>query len=418
MYPLDAARLRGLRGSRWSGVGPNVWFLGMTSLLTDVSSEMVAAVLPVYIVFALKLTPLQFGLVDGLYQGAAAVARLASGAVADRWHRHREVAAAGYGLSAVCKIGLLAAGSAWGGLSVVIALDRLGKGLRTAPRDALISLSSAADRLGLAFGVHRAMDTFGALLGPLVAFGILALLPDAYDVVFVTSFFVALVGLAVLLCFVRNGRQQRAARADATPFLQGARALLRIAPFRAIVAAASLLGLATVGDAFFYLVLQKRAALDAAYFPLMYVATAASYLLLAIPAGRLGDRIGRGRVFLLGYALLLGACLSLLLPDTGSAGLLALVLLGAYYACTDGVLMAAASAWLPEARRATGLAILTTATGLARLVGSVAFGAVWSWWSVEAAIGLFAAGLALAMLASARLLLGPRVAAAVVEEPA
>ena len=142
MYPIESKNLQGLRGGRWSGVGPNVFFLGLTSFLTDISSEMVASILPIYMVFVLRLTPLQIGVVDGLYQGAAALARLAGGLFADRWRRNREVAAAGYGLSALCKLGLLAVGSAWGPLSGVIALDRVGKGLRTAPRDALISLSS------------------------------------------------------------------------------------------------------------------------------------------------------------------------------------------------------------------------------------------------------------------------------------
>ena len=117
MYPLDPKRLERPAAGRWSGVGPNVFFLGLTSLLTDISAEMVTSILPVYMVFALRLSPLQFGVVDGMYQGAAALARLASGLLADRWRRHREVAAAGYALSALCKLGLLGAGNAWGALS-------------------------------------------------------------------------------------------------------------------------------------------------------------------------------------------------------------------------------------------------------------------------------------------------------------
>ena len=143
MYALDLQRLAGLRSTRWSGVGRNVYFLGATSLLTDLSSEMVAAVLPFYLAFALRLTPTQLGLVDGLYQGSAALTRLVGGWLADRWRRDREVAAAGYALSAACKLGLLGAGASWGPIAGVVALDRLGKGLRTTPRDALISLSCA-----------------------------------------------------------------------------------------------------------------------------------------------------------------------------------------------------------------------------------------------------------------------------------
>ena len=156
-----------------------MFFLGLTSLLTDISSEMVTSILPLYLVLTLGLTPLQFGFIDGLSQAVAAFARLGSGLLADRWRNHRAVAAAGYGLSALSRLLLLAAGGAWGLLSSAIVLDRIGKGIRTSPRDALISLSSAPERLGLAFGVHRALDTIGALLGPLLAFAILWLLADA-----------------------------------------------------------------------------------------------------------------------------------------------------------------------------------------------------------------------------------------------
>ena len=406
MYPLESKVLNGLRKGRWSGVGPNVFFLGLTSLLTDVSSEMVASILPIYMVFALRLTPLQYGFIDGLYQGAAALARLGGGLLADRWQRNREVAAAGYGLSAVCKLGLLAAGNAWGVLSGVIALDRIGKGIRTAPRDALISLSSDPQRLGLAFGVHRAFDTVGALIGPLAAFAILTALPHSYDLIFVASFFIAITGLAALLLFVRNVPAADAPHRVHRPSLAEAFALLRRGPFRGVVLCSAALGLVTVADSFFYLVLQRRTSMPMSSFPLLYSVTAAIYLLLAIPAGRLGDRIGRGRVFVLGHALLLCACAwaGLLASDTGFAqGLVPLVLLGAYYACTDGVLMAAASALLPERLRASGLAILTTATGLARLVASVIFGAIWNWWSIELAFGLFAAGLTIVLVLTSRI---------------
>ena len=401
MYPLDPKRLEGLRSGRWSGVGPNVFFLGLTSLLTDISAEMVTSVLPVYMVFALRLSPLQVGIVDGIYQGAAAVARLASGVLADRWRRDREIAAAGYGLSALCKLGLLAAADAWGALSSVIALDRVGKGIRTVPRDALISFSSAPQRLGLAFGVHRAFDTAGALLGPLVAFAILLALPQAYDVVFVASFFIAIVGLAVLVLFVSNVPQR--AR-EAAPVRTDVFGLLRERRFRLVVIAGSGLALVTVADSFFYLTLQRRAALDVSVFPLLFVATAVSYLLLAIPAGRLGDRIGRGRVFLIGQVLLVLACAGLLMSGSSAVvGFLSLAMLGAYYACTDGVLMAAASALVPASLRASGLAILTTATGLSRLCASVMFGAAWDRWGIEFALALFAAGLAVVVLLTARI---------------
>lgn len=381
----------------WPRVSRNVLFLGLTSLFTDVSSEMVSAILPLYLVFFLRLTPLQFGVVDGLYQGVAVLVRVAGGFAADRWRRHKEVAAVGYGVSVVCKLGLLAAGSAWPALASVVAVDRMGKGFRTAPRDALISLSTPRPELATAFGVHRTLDTVGAMLGPVLAFGLMALAPAAFDAIFVVSFFIALVGLALLLLFVENRPRVGEPLAVAAVSLRSAVGLLGAPRFRALVLAGAALALATVSDGFIYLALQRRLNFAVGFFPLLYVATASVYFLLAMPAGRLADRVGRGRVFVAGYGLLLLTYTALLLPDLGPAMVAVYVaLLGAYYAATDGVLTALASALLPADLRSSGLALLATATSLARLFASVLFGALWTWQGMETAVIVFGVGLLLA----------------------
>jgi len=182
-------------------VARTVFLLGVTSMLTDVSSELVATVLPLYLVFALGLSPLGFGIVNGLYEGGAAILRLVGGHLGDRAGRHKEVAAFGYGLSAISKLALLAAGSA-SAVSGVVLVDRAGKGIRTAPRDALISLSTPRAGLATAFGVHRAMDTAGAMLGPLLAFGLLALSPLDFVLVFVVSFFVVVFRFVAGFCWL------------------------------------------------------------------------------------------------------------------------------------------------------------------------------------------------------------------------
>jgi MFS family permease len=381
------------------GIDRNVLYLGLTSLITDISAEMVHSILPVYLVFQLRLTPLQFGLIDGLYQGVAAVVRLAGGLAADRWRRYKEVAASGYALSAVCKLGFLAVGEAWLGVAAVVLLDRLGKGVRTAPRDALISLSSARERLATAFGVHRTFDSAGAMLGPLVAFGLLALVPSGFDVVFMTSFCLALIGLAVLLLFVENRSVPATELGQPVPSTRAAIALLANRRFGALVAAGTVLGLATISDGFVYLALQRQGALNVGLLPLLYVATAFCYFLLALPAGWLADRLGRPAVLVGGYLLLLGVYAGLLWPLWGPAQVVASVaLLGAYYAATDGVLMALGSAALPATLRGSGLALLTTATSVARLLSSVLFGAIWTVGGLHTAVVLFAAGLAGAIL--------------------
>ncbi len=404
----SAAVLRGhrrllSRGRSESKVSRTVVLLGLTSLLTDISSEMVVTVLPLYLVYVGGFSPLAFGLIDGLYNGATAIVRLASGFIGDRWHRHKEVAATGYGLSAVCKLLLMTVGTAVSAIGAVVLLDRVGKGIRTAPRDAMISLSTPKDQLGTAFGVHRAMDTTGAMLGPLVAFGLLALAPLAFDSVFLVSFCLAVLGVAVLVVFVQpRAPATEAGEPAAAPSLRRAAGLLADARYRRLLVAGGALSLATASDAFIFLVLQEQLDLGASLFPLLFVGSAGTYMLLAVPMGRLADRVGRGRVLLGGYGLLLGVYLVLLSPLAGVAALVAaLGMLGAYYAATDGVLMALGSAIVPEELRGSGLALLGTATSVARLVASLAFGALWTLWGMDVAMGCFSVALVAAAAVSA-----------------
>ncbi|GAA3487465.1 MFS transporter [Streptomyces cremeus] len=373
--------------------------LGAVSLVTDISSEMVTAVLPLYLVLGLGLTPLQFGFLDGLFNGATALVRLLGGRLADRGGRHKRVAGAGYLLSALSRLGLLLAGGATAGIAASLAADRLGKGVRTAPRDALISLSSPPGELGRSFGVHRAMDTTGALLGPLVAFAVLWATADAYDAVFVVSFCVGLLGVLLLVMYVPAapaGPPVRTRPATHRP--------LRDPAFRRILYAASLLGAATIGDAFLYLLLQQGLDLPPALFPLLPLGAAVGYLLLSVPAGRIADRTGRRVPFLLGHAALLGAYAVLLGPVTWTTLVVVLALLGIFYAATDGVLMALAGPVLPAHGRASGFAILQTGQALARLVGAAGFGAAWTFWGSGPALATAAAVLAAALVAAWRVL--------------
>jgi MFS family permease len=379
----------------WQAIVPNVWYLGLTSLLTDVSSEMVTSVLPAYLVLQLNLSPFAFGTLDGLYNGVSAATRWASGVVADRWRRYKEIAAVGYVMSAVCRVGLLAAGSSWTGLAAAIAADRLGKGIRTIPRDALISLSTPPDRLAQSFGVHRAMDAAGAMLGPVVAFALLRLVPGGFDVVFVTSFCIAVVGVGVLALFVNDVTVSGDRQHSPQPSLRAALGLLGIRDFRIIVVTASVLAVLTMSDAFVYLVLQQHLGFTLAAFPLLSLGTAVSYVVLAIPAGMAADRFGRFRLFLVGHGALLLVYVLLAIPGVNAMGLvLTVLLLGAYYAATDGVIVALASGMVPSALRGSGLALLTTATSVGRLIASMAFGWIWMTWSSDRAILSF--GLALA----------------------
>ncbi|GII27543.1 MFS transporter [Planotetraspora mira] len=394
---------------RWTAIGANVFALGTVSLVTDISSEMVTAILPVYLVVGLQFSPAAYGVIDGAYTGATVLLRLVGGYLADRVRRRKAVAGLGYGISAVAKLGLLAAGGSVTAIGLVIAADRAGKGLRTAPRDALITLSAPPDQLGRAFGVHRTMDSVGAFLGPLVALAVLALAGQQYDAVFVTSFCVAAFAVVILALFVRDhaGPATGPDPSRKAVSVRQAAGLLRIPGVRRLLAAACLLGLATVGDGFVYLLLQRREDLSLGWFPLLAVGTSLAYLLLAAPLGVLADRVGRLPVTLCGYGALILVYLALLGPVGGPVLVIGVLgLYGLFYAATDGILMALAAPLLPERLRTTGLALVQTGQAMAYLGSSVLFGVAWQLWGTGAAILLAVLAGGVAITATAVLLSG------------
>jgi MFS family permease len=375
-------------------VGLTVVLLGVVSLLTDVSSEMVASILPLYLTTQVGLSYLAYGFVDGVYQGTSALVRISGGYAADRWARPKWVAVAGYGVSALTRIALLPV-HGLAGITGVIAADRLGKGLRTAPRDALIADSVEPEVYGRAFGVHRALDTAGAALGPLVAFALLAAVPGGYDSIFVASFAFALTGLAVLVLLVPDRRTRAGTGRPA--FRSMAREIIG-SRLRGPLAASALLGAVTIGDGFLYLTLQDRDHFGAMVFPLLFVGTNAAYLLLAVPMGRLADRVGRGRVLIGGHVALLTVYLVAAGSWHGTASAITcLLLLGAFYAATDGVLAALVSRIAAPETRGTAIAAAQTVVVASRFVSSLAFGALWATVGAVTALLVMAALLAAAI---------------------
>jgi MFS family permease len=383
-------------------VNPVVWKLGFTSLLTDISSEMVNSLLPVYLVLHLHVSTFHYGAIDGIYNGIAlAFLGLTGGLMADRTRRPKEVAAFGYALSAACKLLLLATGAAWGWIAAVIALDRTGKGVRTAPRDAIITLCNPSYSLASAFAVHRALDAGGALLGPIIAFALLSQLPGAFDAVWLTSFAFAFIGLAVLWLFVENPANSPTST-PSTLSWRGISAALGGRGFWSLAAVGLLLSATTLSDGFLYLLLQRRSNLTLGFFPLFYVVTACFYMLLAVPIGRTADRYGRLPVFVVGY-LAIGVIYVLLLSSnvSGVSGcLVCLFLLGLHYAATQGILIAMASDLIPAEYRASGLAVLATLVGFGKFISSALFGWLWQTFGATIAIQVLAFGLAVIVLFS------------------
>jgi MFS family permease len=384
--------------STQTGHERNVWYLGLTSMFTDVSSEMVASILPLYLTLFLGFGPLQLGLFDGAYQALTAIAAIAAAIGADRSRRHKLMAGAGYVISGLCTLGLVVTRGAWATTVGLLYLTRLGKGIRTAPRDALISLSVAPGRLGRAFGVHRAFDTVGAVTGPVAASLLLARDAAGYTTVFAVGFFVAVIGVAVFVLFVESVGPRRRGERGRHRLRIGrlgpkVATALRHRRFRLVLVAGLSLAVVRPGDGLVFLAFQRDSPVSTVQFPLLFSAASVTFLLAAAPFGVLADRIGRLRVFVIGEAALAGALAVVASGARGTGALVTmLALVGISYAATDGVLVAMASAALPERWRTTGLAVVAAVIAVGRFAASTGFGAVWERFGSTAAATVYMVG--------------------------
>ncbi|CAM3362543.1 Major Facilitator Superfamily protein [Arthrobacter ulcerisalmonis] len=426
-------------------LSPVILWLGVVSMATDISSESVSAILPLYITGFLGLSVIAFGVIDGVNQGASAVVRIAAGWASDQAGRPKAIAMAGYGLSMLARVGFLFAGGFWS-VAAVVTGDRIGKGIRTAPRDALITTAAQPEHLARHFGVHRLLDNIGAAAGPLIAFVILMVMPNGYGTVFVVSLAFAAIGVAALALVVpdlRTGRPVRrrlrsrtavessavepsldapagttagvgqpapstsgpaAHRASGRKFPRIRWSLFREPGLGRLLWAAAILGILTVGDGFIYLVLQDKDQFAVQWFPLLYVGTNVVFLLLAVPMGRLADKWGKGRVFLAGHVALLACYLLAAAPSFGLVGTLGcLILLGAFYAATDGVLAAFASQLSPANQLATGIGAAQTVVAVSRVISSTVFGVLW--FTVGSSLAMIIVGCLLAVAVPASYLI-------------
>jgi len=360
--------------------------LGLVSFLNDTASEMITPLLPVFLTLTLGAGPAVVGLVEGVAEATASLLKLVSGRLADRGWNAKRLVVGGYGISNLARP-LIGLALGWGWVLVLRFGDRIGKGLRTSPRDALIAAATPAPQRGRAFGFHRALDNGGAMLGPLLAFGLLSLdLPLGQ--VFLWSIVPGML-VILLLVFGLDATPSRAARIPAVPPL---RWRLLSARLRGLILAAGGLALAAVPEAFLVLWAIERG-LQLAWVPLIWAAASGVKAIVAAPAGSLSDRLGRVPVLVIGWSSRILILIALALIQTHPlavwGGFLAYA---ASLAFTEGAERALIGDVAPTAQKATAFGLYHMTVGLAALPGAFLFGALWQWWGEMQAF-LVAAGL-------------------------
>ncbi len=385
--PLPSPPARGR-----AGINRNIVALGFTSLFTDVSTEMIIPVLPLFIIGTLKASVASLGIIEGVAESTASLLRLSSGWLSDRIGRRKPFLLVGYGISGVAKATLAIAAS-WPAVLGLRFADRVGKGLRNPPRDALIADSVEPRYLGRAYGFHRAMDTLGAAIGPLVAAALLAASPGDLRRVFMWSALPAALSLAALGFFVRAPRHSAGTRA---PLRDQVRAMG--APFARFLVVDGLFQLANSSNAF--LLLRARdAGLSLVQVPLVYMGYNVAYALLAYPVGIISDRIGRRRLLVAAYALYALIYAGMAWRAAPVLVLGAFLLLGLHSALLEVSERSMIADFVSPARRATAFGVYHTVVGLALLPASAAAGWLWTRFGARAALGLDAAlALAAALL--------------------
>ena len=376
-----------------------VWALGFVSLFMDISSEMIHSLLPLFLVGTLGVGVSLVGLMEGAAEATAAIVKIFSGWLSDRLGHRKWLAVAGYGLGAISKPAFPLATSA---LTVFAArfIDRVGKGVRGAPRDALVADIAPAAVRGAAFGLRQALDTVGALLGPLLAMGLMALLAGNIRAVYAWAVIPAAIAVLLLIVGVEEPHSAAAPAARPRPApIRWSEARDMGAAFWAVTAVGVVFALARFSEAF--LVLRARdVGLSLALAPGVMVVMSLTYALVSAPAGSLSDRMDRRIPLAAGLAVLILADVVLAGVPTVVGLAVGAALWGVHMGLTQGVLAALVADAAPERLRGTAFGLFNLAGGLALLIASGLAGELWSLYGAGAT---FAAGGGFAALALAGL---------------
>ena len=385
------------------GIPRGVWVLGFVSLLMDISSEMIHALLPLYLTAALGASALTVGVIEGVAEATALIAKVFSGTLSDRWRKRQPLAAFGYGLAAFTKP-LFAI--ATGPVLVFVArfVDRIGKGIRGAPRDALIADLTPKDIRGAAFGLRQSLDTIGAFAGPLLAMALMLAWHDDYRAVFWVAVIPAMLSFGLVAFGVRDPELPHASDAASAPRLDRATMKALGAAFWAVAAAGAALTLARFSEAF--LILRgSDVGLQAAYAPLILVAMNVVYSAIAYPVGRLADRVAPRTLLFVGIAWLVAADVVLAALPSLAGLAIGVALWGLHMGFTQGVLAAMVAHAAPPHLRGTAFGAFNLASGVSMLAASALAGALWQFIGPSAT---FWSGAALAALSFAITLIATR----------
>jgi MFS family permease len=355
------------------GLPRAVWALGLTSLFMDTSSELIHGLLPLFLVLNLGASAAVLGLVEGIAEATAQISRVFSGWLSDRLGRRKALTVAGYGLAAITKP-LFPLANSVGLVLFARFVDRIGKGIRDAPRDALVADVTPEDRRGAAFGLRQSLDTVGATIGPVAAIGLMYLFSDNIRAVLWFAVIPAAIAVAILVLGVKEPARPPQ-RAHVPIRVSEIRLLSRF--YWLVVAAGSVLTLARFSEAF--LVIRAQAGgLALAWAPAVIAVMSIVYAASAYPAGRFQDRSGARPLLLLGLVVLIAADLLLAFGQTLYAVFAGIALWGLHMGLTQGVLATLVAASAPSRLRGTAFGLFGLVTGLFTLIASVLAGVLWT----------------------------------------
>ena len=357
----------------------NVLSLGLVSFFTDISSEMCFGLLPIFILEELKGTLGILGFIEGLAEALSYVLRMVSGVISDRFRRRKLLVFIGYGLSTIVKP-LFAAAQSWIDVLLVRLGDRVGKGMRTSPRDALLSESISERRMGTAFGLHRTLDQLGAIVGPIIASGLMLFLALTIRDIFWLSFIPGFTALLVLIIFVK----ERVGKPKKRELLGDVRKVLK-GKFMVLL---FIIGVFSVGAFNFSFILVKAGELniEETLIPLVYGLVNIGHTVSAIPAGVLSDKFGKEKLLSVGYCIFLASTLSLLLYGNPLYAFIIAFIYGVYTGVIETVQRAIIPSYVPTDLRGTGYGLYYLVVGSSFFVSNTVFGGLWEHVSIETAV--------------------------------